>query len=406
MLSGVDFHTLEEVLVRGLSQIKSIGKVELTARRCGKEVESSWVLVRTSADIMTLELPVTVSVPGEVGPWGLHTLPEDECEETPEEELDETPGKMPLASDGGLKEFAREQVLGVMREEEQEGSEWEGLVRPRPPARGETSELAIAMTFLVRRAEGPRPLRIFSGTMPTLEGEDDYETWIENTSQLLGDWPGSDEEKRQRLVESLRGVAAGVVRGLKAEQPSTSLAEYLEALEGAFGLMGGSWKLLGELQNMRQGRGEKLSEYIFRLEVMLNGLWCRGVVKADEVARWMNQISRGSLGEDQVALSLWQSYKRSPPPSFSQLIREVREDESALGRKEDSGSRGRPSAVQEVVAGLRAERPKRSQVDPVETGGTALLVGTNSPPVRRLLGACKEKVEENFLETLSVHPVF
>ncbi|XP_072120685.1 paraneoplastic antigen Ma2 homolog [Mobula birostris] len=254
VLGGVDFRTSGEVLVRGLSLIKGFRQVELIARRCGKEVESSWVLVRTSADVMTLELPSMVSVPGEVGPWGLHTLPEEESEETPEGELDETPGEVPVASGGGL--------------------EWEGLARPRPPARGGTSELAATITSLVRRAEGPPPpkLRIFLAAMSTLEEEDDHETWIENTSQLSEAWPGSDEEKRQQLVESLRGRVAGVVRELKTEQPSAPLVEYLEALEGAFGMSGDSWEFLAEFHHMRQGRGEKLSEYIFRLERMLTGL--------------------------------------------------------------------------------------------------------------------------------------
>ncbi|XP_072103644.1 paraneoplastic antigen Ma3 homolog [Mobula birostris] len=326
-----------------MSLIKGIGQVELIVRRCGKEVGSSWVLVRTSVDVMTLELPVMVSVQVEARLWGLHTLPEEESEETPEEELDESPGEVPVASGGK--------------------SEWEGLARPHPPAGAETSKLAATITPLVRRAEGPRPkLRIFSGATPTPEGEGNHETWIENTSQLLESWPVLDEEKRQRLVESLQGGAAGVIRELKAEQPLASLVEYLEALKGAFGMSGGSWELLAEFHHMMQGRGEKLSEYIFWLERMLTGLWRRGVVKADKVARLrMNQLFSDSLGEHKVAWSLRQSYKRSPPPSFGQQIREVREDESALGQKEGSGHWGRSSAVEEVVAGLRTENRKGSQ---------------------------------------------
>ncbi|XP_072099972.1 paraneoplastic antigen Ma2-like [Mobula birostris] len=343
VLSGVDFRILADVLVRGLSLIKGIGQVELIAGRCGKELESSWMLVRTSAGVMTLELPATVHVQGEAGPWGLHTLPEDENEEVPEEELDEAPGEVPVARGGGV--------------------ECEGLARPRPPVRGKTSELVAAITSLVRRVEGPCPkLRIFSGARPTPEGEDGYEAWIENTSQLLEVWSLSDEEKRQRLVESLRGGAASVVHELRAEHPSASLEECLDALEEVFGLSGDPWQHLAEFQQMGQGRGEKLSEYIFWLEGKLTGLRRRGVVKADEVAKLrMSQICRGSQEDDRVAWSIRQSYKRSPPPSFGQLIREVKVEESASGRTGGSDPQRWPSVVQEVVAGLRSEKSKGSR---------------------------------------------
>ncbi|XP_072913687.1 modulator of apoptosis 1-like [Hemitrygon akajei] len=240
-----------------------MGQIELVVRRFGKEVEASWVLVRMSADLMTLELPAMVSVQGKAGPWGLHTLPEDE-------------------------------------------------------AGGEASELAAALNSLVRGAERPRPkLGVFSGATPTGDGEVGYDNWIENTSLLLEAWPGSDEEKRQRLLGSLRGGAARVVQELKAEQPLASLEEYLQVLEGAFGMSGYPCLLLAEFHHMEQERGEKLSEYIFRPERMLTGLRRQGVVKAHEVARLrMSQIFSGSLEEDKVAWSLRLSYKKSPCPSF------------------------------------------------------------------------------------------
>ncbi|XP_072898001.1 paraneoplastic antigen Ma1 homolog [Hemitrygon akajei] len=252
VLSGVDFRILDGALVQGLSLVKGMGQIELVARRCGKEVEASWVLVRMSADVMTLELPAPVSVPGETGPWGLHILPEDEGEETLEEELDVTSGEVPVNSKGG--------------------SEWEGLARLYPPAGGEASELAAALISLTV-SERPRlKLGFFSGATTTSDGEVAYDTWIENMSLLFEAWPGLDEEKRRRLMGSLRGMVARVVRELKAEQPSASLGEYLEVLEGAFRMSGDSWLLLAEFHHMEQERGEKLSEYIFWLERMLTGL--------------------------------------------------------------------------------------------------------------------------------------
>ena len=44
--------------------------------------------------------------------------------------------------------------------------------------------------------------------------------------------------------------------------------------------------------------------------------------------------------------------------------------------------------------------------DPVVRGEASMLIGTNTPTVRRLLSHCREKGGENFVKTMSIHPVF
>ncbi len=44
--------------------------------------------------------------------------------------------------------------------------------------------------------------------------------------------------------------------------------------------------------------------------------------------------------------------------------------------------------------------------DPVVRGGASILVGTNTPTVRRLLKSCKDKRGEKFLSTMHLNPVF
>ncbi|XP_059801042.1 3-hydroxyisobutyrate dehydrogenase b isoform X2 [Hypanus sabinus] len=288
VVSGVDFRVSGDAIVQGLSSVKGIRQVELVARRCGKEVESSWVFVCTSAEVRTVELPATVSVPGEEGPCGLHSFYKDEAEETSEEELEVDPREVPGTSKGRWEE-------GVM-------------TKPCSPGRVEASELAAALNSLVGVDERPRLKLGFSGAKPTQDGEVDYETWIEHTSLMLEEWPGSEEEKRQRLVGSLRGLAAKTVRELKAEKPGASVEDCIEVLEGAFGLSGEPWLLLAEFQRLEQWRGGKALEYIFRMEGMLLGLRCRGVVKATDVASVrMSQLFSGSLEEDKVAWTIRQA---------------------------------------------------------------------------------------------------
>ncbi|KAL1258936.1 hypothetical protein QQF64_009513 [Cirrhinus molitorella] len=42
--------------------------------------------------------------------------------------------------------------------------------------------------------------------------------------------------------------------------------------------------------------------------------------------------------------------------------------------------------------------------DPVMKGDVSILVGTNTAVVKKLVEACKEKVGDDFLHTLTVHP--
>lgn len=44
--------------------------------------------------------------------------------------------------------------------------------------------------------------------------------------------------------------------------------------------------------------------------------------------------------------------------------------------------------------------------DPAERGEASMLVGTNTPTVRRLLSQCRERGGENFVRTMHIHPVF
>lgn len=49
---------------------------------------------------------------------------------------------------------------------------------------------------------------MFSGVKPIPSGEEDYDAWAEQTMHLLEEWQCSDNVKKQRIVESLKGPAA------------------------------------------------------------------------------------------------------------------------------------------------------------------------------------------------------
>ncbi|XP_072892840.1 modulator of apoptosis 1-like [Hemitrygon akajei] len=335
VLRRVETSVPDEALLRGLSAVKTFGKVEIVSRNFDFKAGTDIVLVQTSEDITGAELREDIGVPGDAGPWRLQSVGEGGAKAQRAE--------LPAEGAGDL----RERILSVLEDEGKEWSDLEKLVSSRSTVKGESSELTSALTSLARRAEGPRQkIRVFSGITPTPEGEEEYETWVEQTSQLLRECQCSDEEKRQRLVESLRGEAAGVVRGVKLNQLLATLKDDMEALERAFGLTGSS---SGSFKTCIRMRVRSPLRTFYRLERQLNGWPRRGVIRPEQVDQFrMDQVFRGTQAEDKIAWSLRQSYKTLPPPTFVQLIRDVRGDERALRPREDSVRRVRSSVVAPV----------------------------------------------------------
>ncbi|XP_059360886.1 paraneoplastic antigen Ma3-like [Carassius carassius] len=144
-----------------------------------------------------------------------------------------------------------------------------------PTAPDLNTKLVNAISSLVEKCQatpvdgpGYRKLRIFSGSKPTPHGEEEYDAWAEQTTHMLDEWQCSDVFKRQRVAESLKGPAADIVRG---------------------GI---------EVIDMNRAR--------------------------------IDQVARGSLPHDLVALRIRLTYKLKPPPSFTELLRDVREEEEMI----------------------------------------------------------------------------
>ncbi|XP_068111746.1 paraneoplastic antigen Ma1 homolog [Hyperolius riggenbachi] len=84
---------------------------------------------------------------------------------------------------------------------------------------------------------GYRKLRLFSGKVPTPPGEEDFEAWMDQATQVLEEWDVPEMSKKQRIIESLRGPAADTVRNLKMSQSDCTAQDYLDALYSVFGRM-------------------------------------------------------------------------------------------------------------------------------------------------------------------------
>lgn len=78
-------------------------------------------------------------------------------------------------------------------------------------------------------------LRVFSGITPTPMGEEQVEYWIEQETMKVEGSDCPEKEKRRRIIESLRGPALEIVRSLRFSNPEVNSADYISAVDGAFG---------------------------------------------------------------------------------------------------------------------------------------------------------------------------
>ncbi|XP_072812698.1 paraneoplastic antigen-like protein 5 [Vicugna pacos] len=139
-----------------------------------------------------------------------------------------------------------------------EGIEPEGLAQVKLPVWQPVTE---SMWY--------RKLKVFSGSTSPSPGEENFEAWLEQVTEMMQMWQVSEAEKRRRLVESLRGSALSVMRVLQANDDAMTVEQCLDALKQIFGnkedYRTSQFKFLQTLQKS----GEKISGFLLRLEPLL-----------------------------------------------------------------------------------------------------------------------------------------
>ncbi|XP_063788673.1 paraneoplastic antigen Ma1 homolog [Pseudophryne corroboree] len=180
-----------------------------------------------------------------------------------------------------------------------------------------------------------RRLRIFSGITPVPVGEETYEAWKEAAVQQTEEWQCPDRIKRQRVVESLRGPAMGIIQAARRSNPNATLDTYFESLDYAYGTLEDVGDLTSRLHHTFQESGEKLSVFLIRLDKLLYKIVDKGGIAKEEVDKSrMKQLLRGASTMDPVAQKLRCSSIRDPSPSFNELLKEIKQDEVLIDMRE------------------------------------------------------------------------
>uniref|UniRef100_A0A8C5LRX6 Paraneoplastic antigen Ma-like C-terminal domain-containing protein n=1 Tax=Leptobrachium leishanense TaxID=445787 RepID=A0A8C5LRX6_9ANUR len=150
---------------------------------------------------------------------------------------------------------------------------------------------------------GYRKLEKFSGNLPTPAGEETFEEWVEQALQAVEEWEVADTVKRQRLTESLRALAADVIRNLNRDKPGCTAAECLEALREIFGEVEDCAELSHRFFHTYQHEGEELSICVRRLDKFVNQIIQKKGMEPSHASRALwDQILKGALPLDPIML--------------------------------------------------------------------------------------------------------
>lgn len=138
----------------------------------------------------------------------------------------------------------------------------------------------------------------------------------------------SAKEKRRRIMESLKGPALGVVKAVRNTDPEVSPKQCLEAIESAFGSAETGEDLYFAFRLLQQQPKEKLSDFLRRLELSLTRVVQRGGLPPNRADRArVEQLLRGAVHSDIMLVQLKLRERRECPPSFLELLSEIRSEE-------------------------------------------------------------------------------
>ncbi|XP_056140341.1 paraneoplastic antigen Ma1 homolog [Lampris incognitus] len=233
---------------------------------CGEvlaEAHALMVLIPEDVDITKIEdtLQTKENVPLEV-------LPPDGKEAWPIVIVGEAP---PAPVD----DF-NEKLAGLLLAEGKTGDDLQSIFSIPDSPTSPTESILRALSELLDKTKPPsehgdyRRLRLLSRTLPTPAGEEQFEHWLEQARPIVEESACSLKEKRGRLMERLKGSAQGIVKSAQASNPDVSPEQCLEALEHAFGTAESEDDLSFAFRLMQQQSGEKLSDFLRRLEQSLD----------------------------------------------------------------------------------------------------------------------------------------
>ncbi|XP_063789008.1 paraneoplastic antigen Ma1 homolog [Pseudophryne corroboree] len=204
-----------------------------------------------------------------------------------------------------------------------------------------------------------RRLRLFSGILPVPVGEESYEAWREAAIQQSEEWHCPDHIKKQRIVESLRGPAMGIIQATRKSNPEAAVADYFQALDYTYGTLEDVGDLVARFHHTYQETGEKLSQYVYRLDKVIHKIIDKGGLAPAEInSSRLKQLIRGALTTDPVAQRLRCTALLLGSPTLNDLIKEITQEEALIATREKTHAK----AVKVVVPSPDAQGSREDKL--------------------------------------------
>lgn len=262
---------------------------------------------------------------------------------------DPTPNQLEIFREASRVEGPPETSRGP---ESQEGERYRShgahARRPRTPSPGERRmERMLEDIHQLAQHPSSETLKIpnFSGELPPGKGEVSYSQWIFEVRDAMS--MHSEQTVKSWVLRSLRGQAASDVRHLG---PRASVARIVEKLEDMYGTVAPYAVMMKSFFGVQQGKGEKVSAYVTRLEGIL------AEIRTEHPMRMTEAEARQSL-EDVFFRGMKKTLKDSlrylfdtPGITFRELLRAARRAEAEAEGFHEEGAVSKAAHPEESKA--------------------------------------------------------
>ncbi|XP_030628080.1 paraneoplastic antigen Ma1 homolog [Chanos chanos] len=129
--------------------------------------------------------------------------------------------------------------------------------------------------------------------------------WVEQARFMVEECDRSDREKGMRILVSLKGPALEIIQAVRFNNPEATPREYADVIENTFGTLETEEELYFTFRLLSQHPGERLSEFLRRMERVLSKVVQKGGLPPTLADRArLGQLIKGATGSDMMVLNL------------------------------------------------------------------------------------------------------